>query len=50
MLTGKNIYKRYGTVEVLKGVNIEIKGRSGFHCRSFGFGQKYIAAYPGYIG
>jgi lipoprotein-releasing system ATP-binding protein len=24
MLTGKNIYKRYGTVEVLKGVNIEI--------------------------
>lgn len=25
MITGKNIYKRYGTVEVLKGVNIEIK-------------------------
>ena len=24
MITGKNIYKRYGTVEVLKGVNIEI--------------------------
>lgn len=24
MLTGKNIYKRYGSVEVLKGVNIEI--------------------------
>ena len=24
MLTGKNIYKRYGKVEVLKGVNIEI--------------------------
>lgn len=28
MLTGKNIYKRYGTLEVLKGVNIEvIKGQ-----------------------
>jgi lipoprotein-releasing system ATP-binding protein len=25
MITGKNIYKRYGTVEVLKGVDIEIK-------------------------
>ena len=25
MLTGKNIYKRYGTVEVLKGVNISIE-------------------------
>ena len=25
MLTGKDIYKRYGTVEVLKGVDIEIK-------------------------
>lgn len=25
MITGKNIYKRYGSVEVLKGVNIEIK-------------------------
>src|SRR5678815_1764792 len=25
MLNGKNIYKRYGTVEVLRGVNIEIK-------------------------
>jgi lipoprotein-releasing system ATP-binding protein len=25
MLTGKNIYKRYGTLEVLKGVNIEVK-------------------------
>jgi lipoprotein-releasing system ATP-binding protein len=25
MLTGKNIYKRYGTVEVLRGVDIEIK-------------------------
>ena len=24
MLTGKNIYKRYGTLEVLRGVNIEI--------------------------
>src|SRR5271169_2484941 len=24
MLTGKNIYKRYGPVEVLKGVNIEV--------------------------
>ena len=24
MLTGKNIYKRYGSVEVLKGVNVEI--------------------------
>ncbi len=24
MITGKNIYKRYGPVEVLKGVNIEI--------------------------
>lgn len=24
MLTGKNIYKRYGQVEVLKGVNLEI--------------------------
>jgi len=24
MISGKNIYKRYGTVEVLKGVNIEI--------------------------
>ena len=24
MLTGKNIYKRYGPVEVLKGVNLEI--------------------------
>jgi lipoprotein-releasing system ATP-binding protein len=24
MLTGKNIYKRYGKIEVLKGVNIEI--------------------------
>ena len=24
MLTGKNIYKRYGKVEVLKGVNLEI--------------------------
>ncbi len=25
MLTGKNIYKKYGTVEVLKGVDIEVK-------------------------
>ena len=25
MLTGKNIYKRYGSLEVLKGVNLEIK-------------------------
>ncbi|HLG38005.1 MAG TPA: ABC transporter ATP-binding protein [Chitinophagaceae bacterium] len=25
MLTGKNIYKRYGQVEVLKGVNLEIR-------------------------
>jgi lipoprotein-releasing system ATP-binding protein len=25
MLTGKNIHKRYGTVEVLKGVDIDIK-------------------------
>src|SRR5215470_5075385 len=25
MLSGKNIYKRYGTVEVLRGVDIEIK-------------------------
>jgi lipoprotein-releasing system ATP-binding protein len=25
MITGKNIYKRYDTVQVLKGVNIEIK-------------------------
>jgi lipoprotein-releasing system ATP-binding protein len=25
MLTGKNIYKRYGPIEVLKGVDIEIK-------------------------
>lgn len=25
MLTGKNIFKRYGQVEVLKGVNLEIK-------------------------
>jgi lipoprotein-releasing system ATP-binding protein len=25
MLTGKNIYKRYGTVEVLRGVNIEVQ-------------------------
>ena len=24
MITGKNIYKRYGKVEVLKGVDIEI--------------------------
>ncbi|MFI5134094.1 MAG: ABC transporter ATP-binding protein [Chitinophagales bacterium] len=24
MLTGKNIYKRYGPIEVLKGVNIEV--------------------------
>lgn len=24
MLTGKNIYKRYGTIEVLKGVDIEV--------------------------
>lgn len=24
MITGKNIYKRYGNIEVLKGVNIEI--------------------------
>ncbi len=25
MLIGKNIHKRYGTVEVLRGVDIEIK-------------------------
>jgi len=25
MITGKNIYKRYGAIEVLKGVDIEIK-------------------------
>jgi lipoprotein-releasing system ATP-binding protein len=25
MLTGKNIYKRYGSLEVLRGVNLEIK-------------------------
>jgi lipoprotein-releasing system ATP-binding protein len=25
MLTGKNIYKRYGTIQVLKGVDIEVK-------------------------
>jgi lipoprotein-releasing system ATP-binding protein len=25
MISGKNIYKKYGTVEVLKGVNIEIQ-------------------------
>jgi lipoprotein-releasing system ATP-binding protein len=25
MLTGKNIYKRYGTLEVLRGVDLEIK-------------------------
>src|SRR5690349_21655119 len=25
MLSGKNIYKRYGTLEVLKGVNIDVK-------------------------
>src|SRR5258706_12801984 len=25
MLSGKNIYKRYGTVEVLKGVNINVQ-------------------------
>ena len=25
MLTGKNIYKRYGALEVLRGVNLEIK-------------------------
>src|SRR5215468_8363232 len=25
MLTGKNIHKRYGTVEVLRGVDIDIK-------------------------
>ncbi|MBN8672778.1 MAG: ABC transporter ATP-binding protein [Chitinophagales bacterium] len=25
MITGKNIYKRYGTVEVLKGVDIDIR-------------------------
>ena len=25
MLNGKNIYKRYGTLEVLRGVNIEVK-------------------------
>ncbi|MBS1919286.1 MAG: ABC transporter ATP-binding protein [Bacteroidetes bacterium] len=25
MLTGKNIYKRYGTIEVLKGVNIDVE-------------------------
>jgi len=25
MLVGKNIYKRYGTLEVLRGVNLEIK-------------------------
>ena len=24
MISGKNIYKRYGAIEVLKGVNIEI--------------------------
>ena len=24
MLTGKNIYKRYGALEVLRGVNLEI--------------------------
>lgn len=25
MLTGKNIYKRYGTIEVLRGVDIEVR-------------------------
>src|SRR5687767_7991286 len=25
MLTGKNIYKRYGSLEVLRGVDLEIK-------------------------
>jgi lipoprotein-releasing system ATP-binding protein len=27
MVTGKNIYKRFGTLEILKGVNIEIASR-----------------------
>jgi ABC-type polar amino acid transport system ATPase subunit len=51
MLTAKNIKKKYGLVEVLKGVDLAINNSEiVLHCRIVGCRQKHIAAYSRNIG